>query len=151
MPGDKIVKVNMFFYEGQSHIKTIYSSTRIIEISINENTVIQPILNDFIALITGYYTAEIQAHGRVQHETLHLFSSICKMQNRNLGGVPGSTTDVKTLALEIKKYVDDSDTKPPNFKLTTKSGYRKIRNYIYSLTKNRLTNEEIDQFRMYIV
>lgn len=151
MSSDKIVKVHMFFYEGHSHIKTIYDSARTIEISINENSDVQNILHDFIVLITGYYTAEIQAHGRIQHDILTLFTAVCKMQNKNLDVVFNSKNDIKTIAQEIKKYISETDTKPPNFNLRTKAGYRKIRNYIFSLTKNRLTNDEIDQFRMYII
>lgn len=53
---------------------------------------------------------------------------------------------IKRLAANVKHILDTTSLRAPDFTNTTRSGYRKIKNFIKNITKVWLTQEEIDVF-----
>jgi hypothetical protein len=53
---------------------------------------------------------------------------------------------IKQLVQSVKRVINTTNIKSPDFALTTRVGYRKIKNFIHNITKVWLTQAEIDFF-----
>lgn len=60
--------------------------------------------------------------------------------------LPVNINMIKTLSLTIHTLLHNTTLRPPNFNSKTRSGYRKIKNFVHNITKVWLSNQEIDTF-----
>lgn len=83
---------------------------------------------------------------RVTSDSPHIDQTHIVSQPRNVvqRSLPEAT--IKSVAANVYAMMANTSVRAPDFTRTTRTGYRKIRNFIHNITKIWLANNEIDAF-----
>lgn len=104
----------------------------------NNTNTIDDIVNDFI---NNYTNQEF-----IENSTRILNSLFSTNNTINTSTNTGTTSMITSMIEKVKRHIDRTGVKPPNFKNFSMKGKRKALNFIYSITQESLTPDELKTF-----